>query len=294
MPISPGTAMAIGGVLDFAGGLFGRSGGGKAARQQLHHQMFLDDRGREWQDKWNKAQLDFATRQYEEQFGEQKRIQRERIRDAVTDAKAAGLHPLYALGASGGSSPVSVSFMPGQSGTGSAVGAGIRKSGAQAALRGLAQGARAYGAHVLAKEDRAYQRESRALELERQRLQNTSLGWEVYNQQHAALKTAEANSNIKRPSPTPEDVRGAAGTGGIPEEFRKKETGAWYDWVKMPSGKYEKVLSSNWDEISQAHMIWKLLKDKFDIGPTPRRGSLRGKVKRPLVIRINKARGGSQ
>lgn len=283
MAIGTGTAMALGSALQFAGGFLGRSGGGKAARQQLHHQLFLDDKAREFNDLWNQKQLDFAG----EQFWEQKRVQKNRIRDAVYDAKQAGLHPLFALGANAGTSPVS--FMPGQSSSGSAMGAGIRQSAAGAAVKGAGRALQQYAGYRQAKEEREAGREMRQLQLEEQRLRNTSLGWEVYNQQQSALKLAEQDP-IREV--TPASARGeVAAAGGIPEKFREKETGAWYDWVKMPSGKYKKVLSTEWDEISQVHMLWQMLKDKFDVGPSgPRRGYLRGKA--PLRIRIEKAGGG--
>lgn len=53
----------------------------------------------------------------------------ETIQRRVTDAKKAGIHPLYALGASSGASPTA--SISGQSSTGSIIGTGIAEAGRQ-------------------------------------------------------------------------------------------------------------------------------------------------------------------
>lgn len=156
----------------FVGSLFGSSGPSRtdaaiASFRQFDYQRELDRLARVWQDKWNKVaweedrrkydrakgefraqRLDANTqynrsfkenqRQYETALQEGKRQFNEAafrtIRNRVNDAKAAGIHPLYALGAQSPSpSPVSVvgapggnsygsagssTFIPGQSGSG--------------------------------------------------------------------------------------------------------------------------------------------------------------------------------
>jgi hypothetical protein len=86
--------------------------------------------------KWNRRQLRFAQKQ----FRYQRKTNKVAIRRQVKDAKAAGLHPLYALGHSQSTSPVS--FIPGQtpqgnmaaSGLGAAsaaIGSGVSQAGSQ-------------------------------------------------------------------------------------------------------------------------------------------------------------------
>ena len=74
----------------------------------------------------------------EHQMAEQRRqfdvTMDESIRRRVADAKAAGLHPLFALGGSAGASPTA--SIPGQSPTGSFLGEGIAQAG-QALRRAL-------------------------------------------------------------------------------------------------------------------------------------------------------------
>lgn len=88
------------------GGLFGRKQTRSDNRQLLQHQ-----------DRWNQRSLDFATRQFESG-----------IQTRVADAKKAGIHPLFALGASGGGG--SPSFSVGGGVSGNALGEGIARAGA--------------------------------------------------------------------------------------------------------------------------------------------------------------------
>ncbi len=69
------------------------------------------------------------------ELSERRKDERDRYGRIVAGAKAAGLHPLFALGAGGGSSGTSVS-VPGQAPTGSHLGEGIARAGEQVA-RGL-------------------------------------------------------------------------------------------------------------------------------------------------------------
>lgn len=271
--------MAIGAGLDFVGGFLGRSGGGKAARQQLHHQLFLDNEARAFNERWNQKQLDFAS--------ETRAREDTQIRRRVADAKGAGLHPLFALGA-GGTSPVS--FMPGQSSSGSAMGAGIKRSAASSAVSSAARGLRAYGNYQQAKEDRAANAEMRQLQLEEQRLRNTQLGWEVFNQQQAALKVAEQSANQRRVSVLPEK---------IPTEIESKLAHGSHVPVQMRSGRWREVLNPDkYDELSQVDMAVEIAKDMAyqwwqNVRHHTGRSSTWDKGG-PLRIRITKARGGEK
>ncbi|MBA7641602.1 hypothetical protein ES703_49287 [subsurface metagenome] len=67
-----------------------------------------------------------------------KDLQQKSIRHKVADAKAAGLHPLFALGGTAsGASPTP--FIPGQSRTGNQLGEGLAAAGRQIARGGLVQ-----------------------------------------------------------------------------------------------------------------------------------------------------------
>ena len=96
----------IGPALGLAGSLFGSKSASKSA-----------EKSQQRSDYWNQVGLDFAREQYEEG-----------IQTRVKDAKAAGLHPLFALGGGAGGSS-GVSFMSGQHPTGSGIGSGLARAG---------------------------------------------------------------------------------------------------------------------------------------------------------------------
>lgn len=79
-----------------------------------------------WSDKQSrkseKRQQALASYQFETQRADDKR----RIQDAVADARAAGVHPLFALGGSASASPT---IMAGQAATGSHTGDAIARAG---------------------------------------------------------------------------------------------------------------------------------------------------------------------
>jgi hypothetical protein len=76
------------------------------------------DRAYKFQDLWNRTQLKYSET---EAF----RNRTKSIQQKVADAKKAGLHPLYALGASASHSP---GFIAGQSPTGSSLSPGINQA----------------------------------------------------------------------------------------------------------------------------------------------------------------------
>lgn len=106
---------ALGGIAGpIIGGLFNRS----AQRRDISNQNFWNERQEAFQNRWNAAGLAWQKEQYHHG-----------IRARVEDARRAGIHPLYALGSPGvGASPWSASGfnpVPGQSASGSHLGAGI-------------------------------------------------------------------------------------------------------------------------------------------------------------------------
>lgn len=179
--------MLAGAGLDFLGGMLGSSGGGKAARQQLHHQLFLDDKAREFTGYWNERQ---------------EALQRNRYQIAAADAKAAGLHPLFALGAAGASQ----GFMAGQSASGSAASAAVEHSGVGQALQGAGRGLQAWASRQATKQ----QVESNALDLAIKRKQLETLEFELEQARSSALAGATTKALATRPDlewsplPTPD------------------------------------------------------------------------------------------
>lgn len=130
---------SIGAGLDFIGGMLGRSDANKARKTALGAESQFRREDRQFQTHWNQRQEAFAREQFEKA-----------IRTRVADANAAGLHPLFALGAAGASSPT---FVAGQAPTGSYVGAGQQTARHWSA--GLGDIARAVGRDISAKEARS-------------------------------------------------------------------------------------------------------------------------------------------
>lgn len=91
-----------------------------------------DEAARGRSEYWNRKALDWSK----EQFGV---LTRSALQRKVTDAKRAGLHPLFALGAQ---APGSVPFIPGQAPSGSHLGEGIRDAATEIG-RGVSRGQRA-------------------------------------------------------------------------------------------------------------------------------------------------------
>lgn len=108
MPLNPLTTSAlITGGSSILGGMLGGGDTGPGKTAQLRSYKLAKD-----------------------QFEYQKTLNKNQIQYKVADAKAAGLHPLYALGSSANFSPTS--YTPtGQSETGSALGRGIAEAGRQ-------------------------------------------------------------------------------------------------------------------------------------------------------------------
>lgn len=121
----------LGDIASVAGSFFKSGGGNNSAataradtwrqfNQGLRFQNKWNTRSRADSNRWNRAQLKFALRVLKAQQRQFVRSSRYSIRDRVRDAKKAGLHPLYALGASGTQGTASAHFIPGQYATGGA------------------------------------------------------------------------------------------------------------------------------------------------------------------------------
>lgn len=100
-----------------AGGLFGgkpsRSDAAISAWRQWDYSRDLQDRAQKWQGVWNQKQLLHARQQLQESRRQYNWQAKHKIQHAVNDAKRAGIHPLYALGASGATPAASPAFSPG-------------------------------------------------------------------------------------------------------------------------------------------------------------------------------------
>lgn len=96
--------------------------------------------------------LDFSKKQFAEQIRQYDRSQSYTIRDRVADARAAGIHPLAALGVS--PTPSSSSYIPGQSESGSALGRGLQRLAAAVNADAM-QRAQIRGINASAKRDEA-------------------------------------------------------------------------------------------------------------------------------------------
>lgn len=129
-------AALAGSAAKLVGSLTGAKANNNLAETQLSMQNF-----------WNQAQYDFAERQYNESKWQFRRAQKHTIRDRVADAKAAGIHPLYALGISPSGGSVAGSFMPGQSPVGS-----VFESNSRDVANAVAEGAAAFGERQARKE----------------------------------------------------------------------------------------------------------------------------------------------
>lgn len=96
---------------------------------------------------WAKDRFNQLYKQSENQWND---MTRSRLQNTVADAKAAGVHPLFALGGSlggGGAPPVGVDgmgqFIPGQYASGSAMAAGVQSAGGEIGAAVSEAGARA-------------------------------------------------------------------------------------------------------------------------------------------------------
>ncbi len=114
----------------------------------------------------------------------QDRFARERYQIATADAKKAGLHPLFALGAGMGQSPSysSVSYPP----SGSHLGTGIARAG-----QAVAQGARDYKVSVLARSEEQRRQEAHEAGMRERSHQD----WLNMMERDSILKRAEGNAN---------------------------------------------------------------------------------------------------
>lgn len=109
-----GTAFSIGSSL-FGGGNTGRKDAAVAQRNQAVYNRAQQWRNNQFTSYWNRRGLAETKRQFDTQVN----LHRNTIRHRVEDAKKAGIHPLYALGASSSVSPVAFA------GGGAATGAGV-------------------------------------------------------------------------------------------------------------------------------------------------------------------------
>jgi hypothetical protein len=108
-----GTAFSIGSSL-----LGGKSSGRRDAAVMQKNQAVYN-RAADWrQRKWQAAQNRVDRAEVKRQFNTQVNLHRNTIRHRVEDAKAAGIHPLYALGASSSVSPVQFAGGSASPGTG--------------------------------------------------------------------------------------------------------------------------------------------------------------------------------
>jgi hypothetical protein len=100
-------AFGIGDAISIGSSIFGGSDKSNKLSQAFFKAQREDNavyfgRSQNFQDKWNNLSLREAQRQYDHNL-------KDKLTYLVADAKRAGIHPLYALGASSGISPVSFS-----------------------------------------------------------------------------------------------------------------------------------------------------------------------------------------
>ena len=245
---------AIGAIGSFLGG---KSRDKAAAEQNQQSYAF--------QDKWNTEQLDFAKKQH---YWNQ-RVAKQSIRWRVRDAKNAGLHPLYALGASSGS-PSNVSFIPGQAPTGNAVGSGMAN-----AMENIAGAAGDYiGSQVGRKKvdkaqevnDRIYQRRYRDAQLRSMEAQAA----------HDEISAAKAASDVKRAEQSANVSRGPAQPGSddfeaaVKQKVRKKHIDRL---AELAPGPRRKTISVGKNKVIHLNPHWtsgQAVEDEWgDLGSIP-------------------------
>lgn len=130
-----GSLISAGGAL--LGGVLG-SRTDSTAKQSMRQLKYST----QTQNYWNRQNLKFSKAEQRRAKREFRINTRQAIQRRVADAKKAGLHPLYALGANAGAGTSSVNFMPGQAPTGS----GVQAYQTSAALgRGISQAASQLG-----------------------------------------------------------------------------------------------------------------------------------------------------
>ena len=197
--VAPAVAAAgISAAGNVLGGLLGRKSSGKDAmilQYGLNKQAFMDQKAHE--DFWNTQQLQFAQQQFARQ------VQRDThgIRERVVDAKAAGLHPLFALGANVSSGP-SIGF---SSPTGSAAGVGLATGSDSRTRSLLGSVGRDIGSIILAAEQARQQEKEneRQATMDRARLRVLSADASRSEAEaalaHSRVKREEQRSNQTRP-----------------------------------------------------------------------------------------------
>lgn len=186
-----GVGSVLGGVGSLASSLFGK----KKDRTAVG----LAGLQREDANRWNQESLNESRRQFDANLDYATR--QAQIRTA--DAKAAGLHPLYALGASANVSPSGFvpggwsASIPGQAESGSLVGEGLAAMGQIASGVGRARGDRRDAARL----ERLANAQVRGAEARATRDQVEAMAaW-------AQLKRAEQKSNETRTFPAPDRER---------------------------------------------------------------------------------------
>ena len=296
--VAPAVAAAgISAAGNVLGGLLGRKSSAKdqmILQYGLNKQAFMDQKAHE--DFWNTQQLQFA----QQQFARQAQRETHGIRERVVDAKAAGLHPLFALGANVGSSP-SIGF---SSPTGSAAGVGLAVGSNSRVRDTLGSVGRGIGAIIRAAEEHKAQEKAneRAAKMDRARLRVLSADASRSEAEamlaHSRVKREEQRSNQTRP-PADYDrgVTPPAHTDAQQKALREqpgyRES---HDYVRMPDGRVVRVIGKDYDEIAQADFLYELTKSYgrqlgikvFDyLQSRKTRGN--SSKKKPLIIRIKKS-----
>ena len=249
--VAPAVAAAgISAAGNVLGGLLGRKSSAKdqmILQYGLNKQAFMDQKAHE--DFWNTQQLQFAQQQFARQ------VQRDThgIRERVADARGAGLHPLFALGANVGSSP-SIGF---SSPTGSAAGVGLAVGGSDRARSTLGTVGREIGNILLAAEQAKQQeRENdRQAKMDRARLRVLSA-----DASRSEAEAMLAHSRVKREEQRANQTRPAQTT-ALPdrpleatiEDFPRKQVPTDVRQsrirVQMPSGKWVWVTAQDVSEL---------------------------------------------
>ena len=205
---------------------------------------------------------DSANDQVRAQLGYQKKIRRHGYKWAVEGAQKAGLHPLFALGTSGSFSPMS--FMPGQSRSGSHAGDALSALGDVATNIGNIYSRneqRKLATHKMIQADQLFDKE-----LERMRLENLKLANDISLQAKTPLNlNAVGQSNADMESSAQqahrvlkEQVAAATAEKNYPDVI--KVDGEDF-FLGDPNLKH-KLENPYGEEASIIELLWQYIKDK--------------------------------